>query len=151
MRKHLKTTSTSNLLQSFDESFEVITVSCIVSLCYYNGSTLTDFDSLCVVLTSRTETASLHDHHRRRDTQLRRRPGHRSGLLRVLEVGPGHVSGCPVPRAAPRAGWAPPSAGSQTIYIKSFSRCFCPKRRTRERTVKLRAIETKCNNKYYFT
>src|SRR4029434_4942211 len=28
------------------------------------------------------------------------------------------------------------------IYIKSFSRHFCPKRRTRDRTVKLRAIET---------
>src|SRR4029434_5066667 len=30
-------------------------------------------------------------------------------------------------------------------YIESFSRRFCPKRHKRERTVKLRAIETPCN------
>ena len=34
------------------------------------------------------------------------------------------------------------------IYI-SFSRRFYPKRRSKERTIKLRAIETYCNNKYY--
>ena len=37
------------------------------------------------------------------------------------------------------------------IYIQSFIRSFCPKQRTREITVKLRAIKTCCNNKYYST
>src|SRR4029434_2928597 len=34
-----------------------------------------------------------------------------------------------------------PATCTFTFYMKSFSRRFCPKRRTRERIVKLRAIE----------